>query len=113
MSYIFRGPIFGEGGGGVGGLIYDGGGGEEGINEILGDFNVIFLCNIRNVTFVSKRNFKAVFHSGKFSIGQNFFDLLHAPFLISMAKKISSQKIIVGYVKKCAKIIPFFNSSFF
>ena len=108
MSYIFRGSIFGEGGVGLFTM-----GGEEGINEILRDFNVIFLCNIRNVTFVSKGNFKAVFHSGKFSIGQNFFDLLHAPFLISMAKKISSQKIIVGYVKKCEKIIPFFNSSFF
>ena len=34
-------------------------------------------------------------------------------FLISMAKNISSQKTCVRYVKECAKIMLFFNDSFF
>ena len=61
---------------------------------------------IRNVIFVSQGNLNAIFHSGKFSIDQNFFDLVHAHLLISIAKKkISSQNPCVRHEKNCSKII--------
>ena len=43
--------------------------------------------NIRNVIFVLEGNFKAGFHPGKFWIEQNVFDLVHAHFLIYIAKE--------------------------
>ena len=58
---------------------------------------------IRNVIFVSQGNLNAIFHSGKFSIDQNFFDLVHAHLLISIAKKRFLAKIHVCDMKKIVR----------